>query len=74
MPGVYRISVKGHLPAAWAEEFGDMELCCEPNGCTSLTGVVQDQAAMYGLLARIRDLGLTLISVAPVPSEEGELP
>ncbi len=74
MPGVYRVCVKGHLPLAWAREFGDMELRCEPDGCTSLTGVVQDQSALFGLLARIRDLGLTLISIRPVETDKGELP
>ncbi len=74
MPGVYRVQVKGHLSPAWTAEFADMELRCEPEGCTTLTGVLQDQAQLFGLLIRIRDLGLTLISVTTLSADKGELP
>jgi hypothetical protein len=62
-PTVYQLRVKGYLPAAWAEEFGGMALNCESDGCTCLKGELPDQAALYGLLMRLRDLGMTLISV-----------
>jgi hypothetical protein len=60
---VYQLRVKGHLPPAWAGEFAGLALRCEADGCTSLTGSLPDQAALHGLLARIRDLGLELLSV-----------
>lgn len=69
---VYQLRIKGHLPAIWAEEFGDMALQCEPDGSTALTGELPDQAALHGLLLRIRDLGLTLISINPVFVKESE--
>ena len=71
---IYRICVKGHLPPAWAPEFYGMQLKGEENGCTSLTGPIVDQAALYGILFRIRDLGLTLISVNLLPLEFTEAP
>jgi hypothetical protein len=66
---VYQLRVKGHLPPAWAEEFCGMTLNCESDGCTCLTGELPDQAALYGLLMRLRDLGMTLISVNSVEHE-----
>ena len=66
-PAVYRIVVGGRLDESWSTWFGAMTVtteCCE-NGIsvTTLTGMVGDQAALHGLLARIRDLGLPLLSV-----------
>jgi hypothetical protein len=62
-PAVYRIRVRGHLDRVWAERFGGMAVTLEDNGETSLTGTVADQAALYGLLRKVRDLGLPLVSV-----------
>ena len=59
----YEIRIKGHLSPSWSEEFGGMQLILTRSGETFLTGAVADQAALHGLLARIRDLNLTLISV-----------
>ena len=74
-PMVYQIRVRGHLPPGWAAEFPELKLECEPSGLTSLTGPVPDQAALYGLLVHIRDLGLTLISLNPLePKSQGKQP
>ena len=66
IPEQYRIRVKGHLPEGWSELLEGMEIDCEPGGDTALTGPVKDQAALYGLIARLQALGLTLISVNEV--------
>jgi hypothetical protein len=65
----YRIRVKGHLPSEWTEWFDNMTIALEPNGDTILSGPVVDQPALYGLLAKVRDLGLTLISVDRVEDD-----
>ena len=62
-PGRYEIRVKGHLDAQWAAAFGGLTLSLEANGQTLLTGPVADQAALHGLLRKVRDLGLPLLSV-----------
>ncbi|NCF64933.1 MAG: hypothetical protein GWP61_03100 [Chloroflexi bacterium] len=58
----YRIRVKGHLDQKWSEWFMDLELTCE-DGNTVLTGAVQDRPSLHGLLTKIRDLNLPLLSV-----------
>jgi hypothetical protein len=63
MPAVYRIRVKGHLTPEWSEWFNDMTITLEPDGDTILSGPVVDQPALHGLLIKVRDLGLTLVSV-----------
>lgn len=65
-PGLYEIRLKGHLDNRWADWFGGLTITLEDNGQTLLTGPVADQAALYGLLKRVRDLGLPLVSVVPV--------
>jgi hypothetical protein len=68
---LYAIRLKGHLDDRWAGWFGDLTITREDNGDTVLTGPVIDQAALHGLLARVRDLGLPLLSVIRVePSQE----
>jgi hypothetical protein len=62
-PGHYEIRIKGHLDDRWAAWFGDLTLTLEDNGDTLLTGPVADQAALYGLLKRVRDLGMPLLAV-----------
>jgi len=59
----YEIRVKGHLASYWAKTFDGMQITLTPDGETVLSGAVTDQAALHGLLARIRDLNLILISV-----------
>ena len=61
-PAAYVITVSGHLDPHWAASFG-LALDHDADGTTTLTGAVTDQAELHGTLARIRDLGVTLISV-----------
>ena len=65
-PTLYRIRVKGHLRPEWSEWFDNMTIIPEKNGDTTLSGLVVDQAALHGLLVKVRDLGLTLIAVERV--------
>ena len=62
-PSLYEIRIKGHLVARWADRFEGLTITLEDNGDTLLTGPVVDQAALHGLLKKVRDLGLPLISV-----------
>ena len=62
-PAVYQIRIQGHLGPQWMDWFGDLTIILEENGETLLTGPVVDQAALYGLLKKVRDLGMPLISV-----------
>ena len=62
-PLVYQIRVKGHLGRQWRDWFGGLTITLEDNGDTLLTGPVVDQAALYGLLKKVRDLGMPLLSV-----------
>lgn len=62
-PMIYQIRLKGHLGQQWAASFEGLTLTLEENGDTLLTGPVVDQAALYGLLRKVRDLGLPLLSV-----------
>lgn len=64
-PDTYDIRIGGHLGEHWARALGVSELIHQDDGITLLRVVVADQAALHGLLQRIRDLGVPLISVAP---------
>jgi len=61
--GLYEIRIKGHLDNRWAGRFGDVAITLEDNGNTLLICPVIDQAALHGLLKRVRDLGMLLLSV-----------
>jgi hypothetical protein len=65
-PTGYQLRVDGHLDHHWSFWFGGLTLTHEDDGTTSLTGSITDQAELHGLLSRIRDLGVTLISVEVV--------
>jgi hypothetical protein len=63
-PVVYQLRVKGHLGAQWGAWFGGMTVTQTANGETLITGLVADQAALYGLLRKVRDLGLPLLALS----------
>lgn len=65
-PGYYQIRIRGHLDAQWSEWFEGLTVTMEDNGDTLITGLVIDQAALHGLLKKVRDLGMPLISVTSV--------
>jgi hypothetical protein len=62
----YEVRVEGHLDEHWSTWFGGVDLTHEVDGTTTLRAVVEDQAALHGLLGRVRDLGLALVSVVPI--------
>jgi hypothetical protein len=74
LPLVYQIRIKGHLGQQWTEWFEGLTITLEDNGDTLLTGPVIDQAALHGLLKKVRDLGMPLLSVDPVNSDQGDSP
>lgn len=63
---VYEIRVAGRLDPSWSGWFADFTLTPEPDDTTTLRGTIADQSELHGLLARIRDLALPLISITPV--------
>ena len=67
---VYQIRLKGHLGAQWTDWFEGLTITLEEDGDTLLTGPVVDQAALHGLLKKVRDLGLPLVSVIQVQFNE----
>ena len=69
-PTVYQLRIAERIDHHWSPWFGDLALTHEDDGTTSLTGVVSDQAALHGLLTKIRDLGVTLTSVAIIDPAE----
>ncbi|RKR29857.1 hypothetical protein [Arthrobacter oryzae] len=70
VPHGYRIRVGGHLDDHWSAWFDCLALAREDDGTTSLSGAVPDQAALHGLLTKIRDLGILLISVEPIDATD----
>ena len=73
-PGRYEIRLKGHLDGRWSAWFDGLSLSKESDGTTIIHGPVADQAALYGLLQKTRDLGLPLISVNHVDPDHPEAP
>ena len=71
-PGLYEIRIKGLLDDRWASWFGGLTLTREDNGETLLTGPVVDQAALHGLLRKVRDLGVPLLSVTSVRPDQAD--
>jgi hypothetical protein len=66
-PLLYEIRIKGHLGHEWTDWFDEMTITLEDSGNTCLTGPVSDQTALHGLLKKVRDLGMTLLSVNQSP-------
>jgi hypothetical protein len=67
---IYQIRIKGHLVREWTDWFEGLTITLGEDGDTLLTGPVIDQAALHGLLKKVRDLGLPLVSVVPVQLDE----
>ena len=67
---VYQIRIKGHLGRQWADWFEGLTITLDDNGDTLLTGPVVDQAALHGLLRKVRDLGMPLLSVVCVKPDQ----
>ena len=72
-PLVYQIRIKGHLGPQWTDWFGGLSITLEDNEDTLLTGPVVDQAALHGLLRKVRDLGMPLISVIRVKTGQADV-
>ena len=72
--GHYQIRIKGHLDEQWTDWFGGLTVTLEEDGDTLLTGPVIDQAALFGLLRKVSDLGMPLLSVNPVKPDEAIAP
>jgi hypothetical protein len=72
--GRYEIRLKGHLDTRWAAWFDGLSLSHESDGITILHGPVADQAALHGLLQKVRDTGLPLVSVTCVNPDPAEMP
>ena len=70
-PAHYELRVDGHLDEHWSSWFGGLALIREDDGTTTLRGSVADQAALHGLLAKVRDIGATLISVNSTDPADG---
>jgi hypothetical protein len=69
---IYEIRLKGHLNIRWADWFEGLTITLENNGDTLLTGLVVDQAALHGLLKKVRDLGMPLVSVSPLEHSQAD--
>ena len=67
---LYQIRVKGHLGREWTDWFEGLTITLEENGDTLITGPVADQAALHGLLRKVRDLGIPLLSVQGIETEQ----
>jgi hypothetical protein len=72
--GRYEIRLQGHLHSRWAAWFDELSLINEPDGTTLISGLVVDQAALHGLLQKVRDLGLPLVSVTSVDPDQPDVP
>ena len=73
-PARYRIRIRGHLDPAWSTWFDSLTVAHADDGTTELAGSLVDQAALFGLLARLRDLAVTLLLVERLAAETGQIP
>ena len=73
-PRIYRIRLEGHLDRQWTEWFDGLTITLEENGDTLLTGPVIDQSALHGLLRKVLDLGIPLLSINQVLSDQDDVP
>ena len=72
-PTIYQIRIKSHLGSDWTDWFEELAITLEEDRDTLLTGPVVDQAALHGLLKKVRDLGMSLVSVNQVQCKESHL-
>lgn len=72
-PMIYQIKIKGHLGRQWTDWFLGLTITLQDNGETLLTGSVVDQAALHGVLKKVRDLGMPLVSVNRVSPGQGDI-
>ena len=70
---IYQIRLKGHLDSQWTDWFEGLTITLEEDGDTLLTGPVVDQAALHGLLKKVRDLGMPLVSVSPLEPGQADV-
>jgi hypothetical protein len=68
--GIYEIKVKGHFDDSWRRMFKDMKITCREDGTSLLMGFVPDQPALFSLIIKIHNLGITLISVNRIPGKQ----
>ncbi|MGW8143942.1 MAG: hypothetical protein ACWGN2_06070 [Anaerolineales bacterium] len=68
--GSYEIKVAGHLDEHWSQMLGGLAITHDDQGCTRMRGIIPDQAALHGILGRLRELGLTLIWLKPWDNED----
>jgi hypothetical protein len=68
----YCIQVKGHLPDGWFEMLERIEVMCELDGNTTLSGPIRDQAELYGIITKLQNLGLTLISINQITPAQSD--
>ena len=71
-PRHYRITIQGHLHPRWSEWFENLTISQQQDGTTTLSGPVADQAALYGLILKLRDMGLPLLSVLSLTADQGK--
>ena len=71
-PMIYQIRIRGHLDSQWADWFEGLSITRDENGDTLLSGPVADQAALHGLLKKVRDLGMPLVSVIQIQSNQSQ--
>jgi hypothetical protein len=72
-PMIYKIRLKGHLGRHWTDWFDGLTITLEDNGETLLTGPLADQAALHGLLKKVRDLGMPLLSVVGIKPDQADM-
>jgi hypothetical protein len=73
-PTVYQIRIKGHLSQKWTDWFGGLSIAVDEEGDTILTGLVADQAALHGLLRKVCNLGMPLLSVIGIETDQPDVP
>ena len=73
LPRIYEIKIDGHLGGQWSDWFDGLTITLEGDGQTLLTGLVVDQAALHGLLRKVRDLGVPLLSVTRIETGQADV-